>query len=119
MIYYSHVNEDNHAEKAIMDRSRYDSLFAIAGSGERVISLMAHPHLENIHSIDLNKEALYLLELKLAALSALEVPEYLEFTGYTDGKNCRASLFREFRNQLTEECKYYWDNHIDYIDRGV
>ncbi|MBT8191586.1 MAG: BtaA family protein, partial [Bacteroidia bacterium] len=89
------------------------------GSGERVISLMAHPYLENIHAIDLNNEALYLLELKLAALSALVVPEYLVFTGYTDCNNCRASLYREFRNQLTEECKYYWDNHIDSIERGV
>ena len=47
MIYYSHVNEDNRVERELMTKGHFSSLWGIAGSGERVISLMDTDGIKN------------------------------------------------------------------------
>lgn len=119
MIYYSHVNEDNQAERKAMAGKFIQSLYAIAGSGERVIALLDHPSLETIHVIDNNKEALYLTELKLVALDHFSVDDYLSFVGFKMAKTNRWKQFVIIKEQLSEDCRTYWMEKKKTIEKGI
>ena len=68
MIYYSHVNEDNRVELQLLEKNACPAVVALAGSGERVIALMGNDSCKEIHAVDKNPEALFLLQLKIAML---------------------------------------------------
>lgn len=119
MIYYSHVNEDNLAERNSMSGSQYDSLYVIAGSGERVIALLDHPGLESVHLIDNNREALYLCELKLAALENLSVDDYLGFVGFFATSGTRWDSFKGLKHKLSDGCGSYWEGRRSMIEQGI
>lgn len=119
MIYYSHVNEDNYAEKQIMDSHHYPNLIAVCGSGERVISLLLHEDLKEAYVCDVSIEALFLLELKLVALSKLSVHQYLEFIGYTNNNSGKENTYEEIKEYLSANCRVYWNENLDNINHGL
>ena len=119
MIYYSHVNEDNLVERAAMFKKNIDSLYVIAGSGERVLSLLDHPGLEYVHLIDYNVEALFLCELKLLALRHLTVEEYLVFIGFERSEQDRWRQFQTLKPHLSKDCQEYWEAQKISIVNGI
>ena len=119
MIYYSHINEDNSVERQILNTASYEDLFCIAGSGERLISLLDHPSLKRIHIVDNNLEALYLTQLKLAALQTFPVATYLNFIGLSEGEFDRIMLFEKIKNSLSDDCVQFWQKNIKYIRKGI
>lgn len=120
MIYYSHVNEDNRVERELFLGSEADLLVAVAGSGERVIALLDNDRCNQFHVVDVNKEALFLLQLKLAALEALPVEDYLQFTGHHENRPiARRYWFDMMKDQLEEESKAYWEQRIPLIENGI
>src|SRR5829696_3313570 len=82
MIYYSHINEDNRIERALLQQGSFPTAVVICGSGERVLSLMDNKVCKQIHVVDHNTEAIFLLQLKIVALSQLPVTSCLEFIGH-------------------------------------
>ena len=119
MIYYSHVNEDNRIERDLFLASDADLLVAVAGSGERMIALMDNQRCKEFHAVDVNREALFLLQLKLAALETLTVGEYLQFIGHQENRAIARKFWFDMRkDQLQEECKAYWEQHIKFIEQG-
>lgn len=119
MIYYSHVNEDNLLEKTRMDHRNFETLYIVAGSGERVLSLLGHTSLRKVKMIDINQEALFLLELKLKALEYLTPSEYLDFIGLNEQPISSAKKFDQFCNQLSGACKSYWKQNSLKIEKGI
>ena len=120
MIYYTHVNEGNAAERAAFRARQYCRLLCVAGSGERLIALLDKPNLRYVHAIDPNKEALYLLELKLTALEILPVEEYLQFIGFWESTAVkRIDWFDKLKGKLSPACLMFWGNHLAEIKRGV
>ena len=120
MIYYSHVNEDNRIEKELLETAGCKVAVAVAGSGERVIALMSAESCKEIHALDVNEEALFLLELKLIALAHLEIENYHQFTGHhITTKERRKLWFDELKNKLRAPCKKYWEHHLHIIQRGL
>ena len=120
MIYYSHVNEDNRIEKELLETAGCKVAVAVAGSGERVIALMSAESCKEIHALDVNEEALFLLELKLIALAHLEIENYHQFTGHhITTKERRKLWFDELKNKFRAPCKKYWDHHLHIIERGL
>jgi len=119
MIFYSHINEDNFAERKILNSGLYEDLFCVSGSGERLIALLDHPSLKRINVIDNNREALYLTQLKLAALQTCTVETYLDFIGLSESKSDRIELFEKFKPRLTEDCVLYWQKNLKYIRKGI
>jgi len=119
LIYYSHVNEDNKVEKDIMNNGVYKELFCVAGSGERLIALLNHNNLQYVRIIDNNQDALFLTELKLAALKVFSVTNYLEFIGFKDGHSNRILEFEKLAFLLSPGCYKYWQNHLSLIKVGV
>src|SRR5947209_14175145 len=82
MIYYSHINEDNRVERSLLQEGGFSTVVAICGSGERVLSVLDNTAIKKITVVDNNEEAIFLLQLKLAALWHLNVSEYLGFVGH-------------------------------------
>jgi len=120
MIYYSHINEDSRVERQLIKDTVFTDLVAVAGSGERVLALMDNPSIKRIVAVDINKEALHLLQLKICMLTNLSVPEYLKFIGHRDtGNDHRKNWFAKVKLQLTDECRNYWEQRIHIIEKGI
>lgn len=119
MIYYSHVNEDNRVERNALMARPARHLYAVAGSGERVIALMDCPSLESVHFIDNNWDALYLCELKMAALDWLPVDDYLSFIGFSSYPGRRYDLFEAIKPSLSESCRSFWETRKKEIEMGI
>ena len=120
MLYYSHVNEDNRVERNILRETSCQTVVAVAGSGERVLSLMDEESCYDFHVVDVNPEALYLLELKLKALEYLYVEEYLGFIGhYQVSPENRVHWFDRIQDHLSYDCRGYWNKNIRQVENGV
>src|SRR5687768_17511956 len=106
MIYYSHVNEDNRVERNLLRSANAATVVAVCGSGERVIALLDEESCSEYHIVDVNPEALFLLEFKLKALENLYVQEYLEFIGhYKVTKEKRIDCFERIIELLSPACR--------------
>ena len=120
LIYYSHVNEDNRIERRLLANSRCNTVVAIAGSGERVLSLLDLVNCKRLKVVDINPCAIYLLQLKITALSHLSVDEYLQFIGHKVlAPRERVQQYQAFSNQLPSAAKAFWDNHHQDISNGI
>ncbi len=120
MLYYTHVNEDNAAERQAMAGMQVTELFVVAGSGERVLALLDHPGLSKVYVVDNNREALYLCALKIAALKALDVQTYLRFVGVLEtSAEERLQCFSQLAPELAEECREYWVGKRTDLAAGV
>ncbi|HYO72038.1 MAG TPA: DUF3419 family protein [Archangium sp.] len=85
--YFNHLNyslgdEDTSVEHHILPPGT-ENVVAIAGSGGRVIPLLARSP-ANVTCIDISDTQLALTELRIAALKALEHPDYLGLLGYEE-----------------------------------
>ena len=120
MIYYSHVNEDNRVERELLQRSNCKTVIAVAGSGERILALLDNMACQEFHAVDVNEEALFLLELKVVVLRHLTVEQYLEFCGH---KHCkkkqRHEWFEQVKPELSAACKMHWEKHISLVENGI
>lgn len=120
MIYYSHVNEDNRVERQLLQQENCPTVIAIAGSGERVLALMDIDCTKKIIIIDSNIEALFLLQLKIAAITQLTTKEYLKFIGHHyNQKDIRINNFEKIKNELTSDCRLYWEKNRSIIGNGI
>ena len=120
MLYYSHVNEDNRIEKDLLSTSGCTTAVVVAGSGERVIALLNDNHCKEFHVVDVNEEALFLLQLKLTALDNFSIEDYYQFIGHhhADKKN-RIDWFNAIKNKMSEPCRMYWEKNISSVEKGI
>ncbi|HSU51901.1 MAG TPA: DUF3419 family protein [Segetibacter sp.] len=120
MLYYSHINEDNSIERTLLHTSKYPTAVVVAGSGERVIALMDCVTCKRFAVIDINEEALFLLQLKLTVLANATVETYLQFIGHqaTTEEN-RLSCFEAVKYLLPVDCQLYWEERKQIIAKGI
>ncbi len=111
---YSLSNEDTRIEFELL-KQNVDSVFAIAGSGARVLPLVAR-NPKSLTIVDLSPEQLYMTELRIAAARALTYEEFLFFLGYRGGLfeghpegDDRSELFQSL--ELSDACRSFWKTH--------
>jgi len=120
MLYYSHVNEDNRIERELLQSSGCTAVAAVAGSGERLIALLDCESCTHFHAIDSNEEALFLLQLKLAALKSLSIEDYFQFNGHHNSSGqMRKEWFKRLADKLSPPCKKYWEQNISVVENGI
>lgn len=103
---YSLANEDTWVEYKLAPENA-QSIFAVCGSGSRVIPLLAKNPKE-LHIVDLSEAQLKLFRLRYEAIKRLSYQEYLFFLGYdnsSSGLN-RKELFS--RLKLSPKDMEYW-----------
>ncbi len=117
MINYSSCNEDTNSELRALEISEDDVVLAVTGGGARALDLLtARP--KKIIAIDMNPLQNYLLELKMAAIKALNYDRYAEFLGLR-GCNERVALYRRICSELSHEARLFWDTQLKMIKKGV
>lgn len=120
MLFYSHVNEDNRVERKVLAEHACPTVVAISGSGERVLALMDQAAVNTIIAVDVNVEALYLLELKLAVLRHLGTEDYLKFVGQKPATPAfRVQCFASIDAKLSAACQQYWRKHQAALEQGI
>lgn len=116
-IQYSMCWEDPFILLKALNISEKDKILSIASGGENVLAmLLKNP--KEIVAIDINKEQIYLLKLKLAAIKNLDFNEFVEFLGFLPSDK-RIEIYTRIRDELSKEEIEYWNNNLANIKTGV
>ena len=118
-LYFAQVREDPRAEIAALDPAPDDSFVVVGSGGCTALSLVA-AGAGQVTAVDVNRAQNHLIELKLAAVSALPRDETLAFLGATDAPaRNRLDTFLSLRPLLTLAARWYWDARLPLVDAGV
>ncbi|HEY3355947.1 MAG TPA: DUF3419 family protein [Polyangia bacterium] len=116
-VIFSACNEDTGCEIRALRLGPGKKLFCVTAGGGRVLSLLGERPRE-VWAVDLNPCQTYLLELKVAALRALEHDAYLRFLGVRPSAT-RLATYELLRPQLTPAARSFFDAGSDRIARGL
>jgi len=105
MIYYSHVNDDNSAERLYYQNHPASNLITIAGSGECIMAMVGFDHLDVIKAVDNIFEALYLPALKRALLTQFATVIFA--IGYATTVDDTLQLIIRFQLEKKKSSKSY------------
>lgn len=114
---YSACAEDSVSELTALEIRRDDTVVAVCAGGGRVLSLLtAEP--DRIIAIDRLEDQLFQLELKAAAIDALEYDDFAGFIGLASGAE-RRDVYMSLRGSLSPTPRRYWDRRLALVDEGV
>jgi S-adenosylmethionine-diacylglycerol 3-amino-3-carboxypropyl transferase len=114
---YSACNEDTRSELLGLACGPSDTVVAIASGGGRALSLLASEPTRLV-AVDLAEEQIVTLELKAAAMDALDHEAFCAFLGLTRSRE-RGDAYVELRPALSPGARRYWDARTDLIREGV
>ena len=118
-LYFAQVREDPRAEIAALEPSPGDSLVVVGSGGCTALSLIA-AGAGQVTAVDVNRAQNHLIELKLAAVSALSRDETLAFLGATEAiARDRLDTYVRLRTLLTAAARSHWDARPALVDAGV
>jgi S-adenosylmethionine-diacylglycerol 3-amino-3-carboxypropyl transferase len=116
-ILYGQVREDPEADREALQISPADRLLVVTSGGCTALTLLADGPQE-LAAVDLNPAQNHLLELKLAAVRELPLPECRVLMGARKGRNRRA-LYQKVASSLSPEARAFWDGRQGLVDRGL
>ena len=119
-INYSFANEDGASERTALQLTGGDTALCIAGSGARAFDLLVGEAPQKLWAIDFNPCQIFLLELKVAAIKALNYSEFAAFSGMTPAPSSqRQRVYAGLRRALSAPARSFWDTRADLLGRGV
>ncbi|MGQ0645848.1 MAG: DUF3419 family protein [Elusimicrobiota bacterium] len=116
-ILYAQVREDSDMDRAALRIGPEDRVLAVTSGGCTALTLLADGPRE-VLAVDQNPAQNYLLELKLAALRRLSLPECRILLGARKGRG-RRSLYRRAASTLSAEARAFWEGRQPLVDRGL
>ncbi len=94
-------------------------VLSIASAGDNALALLLRDPAEVV-AIDMNPAQLACLELRIAALQALDYEELLGLLGARPmTAPARRDAFARCRSALSPEAAHFWDAHPEAIDAGI
>lgn len=124
------------AQKASFDKIRYaqcwedadiliealniqegDACLGIASAGENCFAMLTR-NPEKVIAVDMNPSQLACLELKVSAYRNLDHEGLLQLIGSRPCDN-RQAMYEKCKNELTENCRRFWDANLNDIDLGI
>jgi S-adenosylmethionine-diacylglycerol 3-amino-3-carboxypropyl transferase len=91
----------------------------VSSGGCTALSLLA-AGAGHVTAVDLNASQNHLVELKVAALRWLTMPEIMSFFGVARGTHeRRVRTYRTIRPHLSERAAEFWDTHEGLLGRGA
>ena len=110
---YTMANEDTRVEYGIL-RDRPGTVLAVAGSGARVVPLLARRP-DRLICADMAGPQLHLCRFRLSALRTLDLTDYLGLLGYEDKTPAaRQKLLAAL--DLTDDCRRYMAGLYDHLE---
>jgi S-adenosylmethionine-diacylglycerol 3-amino-3-carboxypropyl transferase len=116
-ISYSSCNEDSTSELKALQLDAGKRVLCITAGGGRVLNLV-HDRPSEIVAVDVNPTQNHLLELKVAAMRALDYEPYLAFLGVRKARD-RLDVYQGFCSSLSTGARAYFDAHPEMVRRGV
>lgn len=94
-----------------------EKVLSIASAGDNCFALLlSDPAL--VVAADLNPAQLYLIELKMSAIRALDYHELPAFLGFRPAEN-RLETYRKLAPALSEKARQFWEERPETIQSGV
>lgn len=110
--------DDATVEQQALDLRENDSLLCVSSAGEVPLNLLALKNI-NIKSVDVSINQNHLVNLKLAAIRALEPNEAAAFIGFTESTaEKRKKMFQQLSSFLSEEEILFWNQNLVIIENG-
>lgn len=117
LIRYANCWEDADVLLKGLNPEEGKRFLSIASAGDNSFSLLvSNPEL--VVAVDVNRNQLFLVELKREAIRHLEYEEVLQFLGFRPCET-RAELYKHIRQYLSDETCKYWDHHLDQLLNGI
>jgi S-adenosylmethionine-diacylglycerol 3-amino-3-carboxypropyl transferase len=108
--------EDPESDHAALKIKSGDTVFAITSGACNVLGfLLSDP--EIIYSVDVNPAQSCILELKIAAIMALDFDEFIAFSGLKEHTN-RTKLYDKIKPFLPKEAQAFWATQDKIIKDG-
>ncbi len=117
-LFFAQVREDPLLELEAFARHLDGPLVVVSSGGCTALSLVA-AGASQVVAVDVNRTQNHVVELKAAAAAA--APERaIAFLGGTPATAAeRLTLYRIYREALSEDAVRYWDRHSRAVERGV
>ena len=118
-LFFAQVREDPRLEIDAL-APLYDAKVVVVSSGGcTALSLLA-AGAGRVTAVDLNASQNHLVELKVAALRRLTMPEIMSFFGVARGTpERRVRTYETIRPLLSERAVDFWDTHQSMLGRGA
>ncbi len=116
-ISYSACNEDSYSELKALRLDPGKRVLCITAGGGRVLNLL-HDRPREIVAVDVNPTQNHLLELKIAAMRALDYEPYLGFLGVRATRD-RLGVYKTLRADLSTAARDYFDAHPKMVKLGA
>jgi S-adenosylmethionine:diacylglycerol 3-amino-3-carboxypropyl transferase len=118
-LFFAQVREDPLLEIEALGPLSDARVIVVTSGGCTALSLLA-AGARQVTAVDLNSTQNHLVELKVAALQSLTLPEIMSFFGVAGGSAARRSrTYRILRPQLSQRAADYWDSHQKPLGRGA
>jgi S-adenosylmethionine-diacylglycerol 3-amino-3-carboxypropyl transferase len=116
-LFFAQLREDTQVERAVLARYKPTRIACIASGGCGALSLLDDT-VEAVIAIDLSPAQCALVELRRAALAALDRDAYLAFIGEREDAR-RATTYAALRTSLPEYAQRYWDARPERVQEGI
>jgi S-adenosylmethionine-diacylglycerol 3-amino-3-carboxypropyl transferase len=118
-LFFAQVREDPRLEIEALAPLADAKIIVVSSGGCTALSLIA-AGAAHVTAVDLNASQNHLVELKVAALRWLTMPEVLSFFGVARGApERRIRTYRMIRPLLSARATEFWDNHEELLGRGA
>jgi S-adenosylmethionine-diacylglycerol 3-amino-3-carboxypropyl transferase len=117
-INYSTCNENTASELQALRLAPDNKTLCITAAGGRVLNLLLHKPAE-IVAVDVNVCQNILLELKLAAMKAMDYNEYLAFMGIKESPVGRIETYQHIEHLLSPDARNYFSANPILIEKGI
>ncbi len=117
-VRYANVWEDAAALREGLAIRPGDRVLSIGSAGDNCFALLLDDPAVVV-AADVNPAQLHLMELKMAAMRALDYADLQAFLGFTTTDNRLATYDRYLAAQLSEAAQTFWAAKRDDIEQGV
>ena len=89
---------------------------SIASAGDNSLALLTGG--AEVIAVDLNSTQLACTEIRREAIRELDYDTCLEFLGFRESK-IRCNVYKQFKNNLSESAREFWDANTNIIQDGI
>ena len=116
-IRYSAVWEDHLLVSEGLSIEPDDDVLSVASAGTNVLAILLEEP-RSITAIDVNPAQIHLVELKIAGIRHLDYDSFIILMGVCSAGD-REAVYRQLRGELSQDCRRFWDGHLDELRFGV
>ena len=115
-LVFTHNWEDPLSDYYALKIKQNNTIVAITSGGCNVLGFLLYDP-KTIYSVDINLAQTYLLQLKIAAIKALDFDDFIAFSGLECHPN-RGILFDKVKDKLSTEASLFWQEQDKIITNG-